>query len=67
MTLKTLKTSTQDFTKSDAVMGCCISTAIGLSWTPEQLEEKAAKLAGAIEAVLSMVSSVEHPLHAELV
>jgi 8-amino-3,8-dideoxy-alpha-D-manno-octulosonate transaminase len=47
------KLATQDFSKSDAVMGCCISTAIGLSWTDEQLHEKATKLAAAIRKVLT--------------
>src|SRR4249919_3255773 len=34
------KLNTQDFSRSDEIMGCCISTAIGLSWTDEQLKEK---------------------------
>ena len=47
------KLSSQDFSQSDAVMGSCISTAIGLSWTAEQLQEKASKLAAAINKVLA--------------
>ena len=47
------KLSTQDFSRSDEIMGCCISTAIGLSWTEEQLHEKAAKLTAAIKKVLA--------------
>jgi len=47
------KLVTQDFSKSDAVMGCCISTAIGLSWTDEQLQEKASKLSAAIKKVMA--------------
>jgi 8-amino-3,8-dideoxy-alpha-D-manno-octulosonate transaminase len=44
--------NTQDFSKSDDVMGRCISTAIGLSWTEDQLHEKAAKLSSAIKNVM---------------
>jgi 8-amino-3,8-dideoxy-alpha-D-manno-octulosonate transaminase len=47
------KLNTQDFSKSDAIMGCCISTAIGLSWTNDQLREKAAKLTAAIKKVMA--------------
>ena len=47
------KLDTQDFSMSDAVMGCCISTAIGLSWTEDQLKEKASKLSAAIKKVLA--------------
>lgn len=46
------KMESQDFHQSDDVMGCCISTAIGLSWTDEQLQEKATGLAAAIKKVL---------------
>ena len=46
------KLNTQDFSKSDAIMGCCISTAIGLGWTDEQRIEKAAKLSAAIRKIL---------------
>jgi len=51
------KLGTQDFSKSDAIMNCCISTAIGLSWTEEQLQEKAAKLTAAIKKVLAKQTS----------
>ena len=50
------KISTQDFSQSDAVMGCCISTAISLSWTEEQLHEKASKLTMAIKKVMANAS-----------
>jgi 8-amino-3,8-dideoxy-alpha-D-manno-octulosonate transaminase len=50
------KISTQDFSQSDAVMGCCISTAINLSWTEEQLHEKASKLTTAIKKVMANAS-----------
>jgi 8-amino-3,8-dideoxy-alpha-D-manno-octulosonate transaminase len=51
------KMATQDLSKSDAVMGCCISTAIGLSWTDDQLHEKALKLSSAIKKVLARQTS----------
>jgi 8-amino-3,8-dideoxy-alpha-D-manno-octulosonate transaminase len=47
------KLNTQDFSKSDAIMGSCISTAIGLLWTDDQLREKAAKLTAAIRKVMA--------------
>jgi 8-amino-3,8-dideoxy-alpha-D-manno-octulosonate transaminase len=50
------KLHTQDFSRSDAVMSCCISTAIGLSWTDKQLKEKAAGLVAAIKKVLANAS-----------
>jgi 8-amino-3,8-dideoxy-alpha-D-manno-octulosonate transaminase len=54
------KLNTQDFSKSDAVMGCCISTAIGLSWTEDQLREKASGLSAAIKKVLASASPQAH-------
>jgi 8-amino-3,8-dideoxy-alpha-D-manno-octulosonate transaminase len=54
------KLETQDFSKSDAVMGCCISTAIGLSWTDEQLRDKASCLAAAIKKVTTNASLQAH-------
>ena len=41
-------------------MGCCISTAIGLSWTEDQLQEKAAKLTAAIKKVMAKNTSRRH-------
>lgn len=38
------------FPASDAVMGRAISTPISLAWTPEQLAERAAKLAAAVRS-----------------
>jgi 8-amino-3,8-dideoxy-alpha-D-manno-octulosonate transaminase len=51
------KLYTQDFSKSDAIMSCCISTAISLSWTQDQLVEKTSKLAAAIKKVLTKQAS----------
>ncbi len=51
---------TQDFSRSDAVMECCISTAIGLSWTQDQLREKASGLASVIKKVMASASPQAH-------
>jgi 8-amino-3,8-dideoxy-alpha-D-manno-octulosonate transaminase len=51
------KLGTQDFSKSDAIMKCCISTAIGLSWTEDQLRDKASKLTAVIKKVLAKHNS----------
>jgi 8-amino-3,8-dideoxy-alpha-D-manno-octulosonate transaminase len=40
------------FPASDAVMSRCISTAISLLWTDEQMKEKGEKLAAAIRKVI---------------
>ena len=41
-----------DFPQSDAILSRCISTAISLLWTPEQLKEKGEKMVAAISKVL---------------
>ncbi len=43
----------KDFSASDALMSRCISTAIGLLWTDEQLKEKGEKMVAAIKKALS--------------
>ncbi|MBA4197846.1 MAG: L-glutamine--2-deoxy-scyllo-inosose aminotransferase KanB [Chitinophaga sp.] len=48
-----IKLQTQDFSESDAVMSRCISTAISLLWTEEQLHDKGEKMVAAIKKVLS--------------
>jgi 8-amino-3,8-dideoxy-alpha-D-manno-octulosonate transaminase len=40
------------FPASDAWLSRCISTAVSLAWTPEQIEEKGQKLAAAIREVI---------------
>jgi 8-amino-3,8-dideoxy-alpha-D-manno-octulosonate transaminase len=40
-----------DFAASDAVMSRCISTAISLAWTEEQIKEKGEKMVGVIKKV----------------
>ena len=46
----------KDFSASHAVMSCCISTAIGLLWTEEQLREKADKMVNTVKQVLAQQS-----------
>jgi 8-amino-3,8-dideoxy-alpha-D-manno-octulosonate transaminase len=43
----------QQFPASDAFMSRCISTAISLVWTDEQIKEKGEKMAAAIKKVLA--------------
>ena len=45
--------STKDFAASDAIMSRCVSTAIGLLWTDEQLKNKAEQMVNVIKKVLS--------------
>jgi 8-amino-3,8-dideoxy-alpha-D-manno-octulosonate transaminase len=44
--------ATKDFSASDAVMSRCVSTAISLLWTEEQIQEKGGKMVAAIQQVL---------------
>lgn len=48
-----LKLKETSFAASDAVMSRCISTAISLLWTEEQIKEKGEKMAAAIKKVLT--------------
>jgi 8-amino-3,8-dideoxy-alpha-D-manno-octulosonate transaminase len=50
--------ATQDFSTSDAVMSRCISTAISLVWTDEQIKDKGEKMVAAIKKVLSEASII---------
>jgi 8-amino-3,8-dideoxy-alpha-D-manno-octulosonate transaminase len=53
-TIEKLKSyATQTFPASDAIMGRCISTAISLTWTEDQIKEKGEKMAAAIHKVLA--------------
>ncbi len=47
------KLGSQDFSASDKVMSRCISTAIGLTWTEEQLKEKGEKMVAVLKKILS--------------
>ena len=51
--------ATKDFSASDAIMSRCISTAIGLTWTDDQIKEKG-------EAIIKIVKKVlnEHGVNA---
>jgi len=42
----------KDFSVSDAVLGRCVSTSIGLLWTAEQISEKGEKIIAVIKKVL---------------
>lgn len=44
--------ATQAFPASDAIMSRCISSAISLLWTPEQIKEKGEKMIAVIKNVL---------------
>lgn len=48
----------QSFPASDAVMSRCISTAISLAWTEDQVKEKGQKMAAAIKKVLAAESAM---------
>ncbi len=48
-----LKLKETSFAASDAVMSRCISTAISLLWTEEQIKEKGEKMVAAIKKVLT--------------
>ncbi len=48
--------STKDFTASDAVLSRCISTAISLLWTEEQIKEKGAKMVAVVKNILNRTS-----------
>ncbi len=46
------KLADTDFAASDAVMSRCISTAISLVWTEEQVQEKGNKMVAVIKGVV---------------
>ena len=45
--------ATKDFSASNAIMGRCVSTAIGLAWTDEQLRTKGEQMMNVIRKVLN--------------
>ena len=45
--------ASKDFASSDAVMSRCVSTAIGLLWTDEQIKAKGEQMVNVIKKVLS--------------
>jgi 8-amino-3,8-dideoxy-alpha-D-manno-octulosonate transaminase len=50
---KVMHHANKDFSASDAIMSRCISTAISLTGTPEQIKEKGEKMVAAIKKVLA--------------
>jgi 8-amino-3,8-dideoxy-alpha-D-manno-octulosonate transaminase len=48
--------ASQSFPASDQVMSRCISTAISLMWTDEQIQEKGEKMVAAISKALAVQS-----------
>jgi len=46
------KIKSQNFSASDAIMSCCISSAISLLWTEEQIRDKGEKMVKIIKKVL---------------
>ena len=46
----------KDFSASDAIMSRCISTAINISWTEEQLKQKGEQLVSAIKNAIQVVA-----------
>ena len=51
-----LQQANKDFSTSDAILSRCISTAISLLWTDEQIKEKGEKIVAAVRKALSEVS-----------
>jgi 8-amino-3,8-dideoxy-alpha-D-manno-octulosonate transaminase len=47
-----LKLNETKFPASDAIMSRCISTAISMVWTDEQIKEKGEKMVAVIKKVL---------------
>jgi 8-amino-3,8-dideoxy-alpha-D-manno-octulosonate transaminase len=52
-----IKNVNQSFAKSDAVLSRCVSTAISLTWTQKQLEDKANQMVSIIKSVLQKSES----------
>ncbi|MBP9103766.1 MAG: DegT/DnrJ/EryC1/StrS family aminotransferase [Chitinophagaceae bacterium] len=50
---RVMEQANKDFSASDEVMGRCISTAISLLWTEEQIKEKGEKMVDVIQKVLN--------------
>ena len=45
--------ASKDFSASDAIMGRCVSTAISLLWTDEQIKARGEQMVNVIRKVLS--------------
>jgi len=57
VTAKLKSYASKTFPASDAIMSRCISTAISLAWTEEQIKEKGEKLLSVIQKVLAKQSA----------
>jgi len=57
LTTKLKSYASKSFPASDAIMSRCISTAISLAWTEEQIKEKGEKLISVIKKVLAKQSA----------
>ena len=53
---KVMQHANKDFSASNNIMSRCISTAISLTWTEEQLKDKAEKMVNAIKKVVAQQS-----------
>ena len=53
---KLMQQANKDFSASDAVMSCCISSAISLLWTDEQIKDKGEKIIAVVKKILSEAS-----------
>jgi 8-amino-3,8-dideoxy-alpha-D-manno-octulosonate transaminase len=53
-----INNTTKDFTASDAVMSRCISTAISLLWTEEQIADKGNKIVATVKKVLAKQNAI---------
>ena len=53
------KLKSQDFSESDAIMGRCISSAISLLWTEDQVREKGEKMMSVIKKMLQAAHAVK--------
>ena len=54
-----LKLQQKSFAASDSIMSRCISTAISLLWTEEQIDEKGRKMVAAIKKILQQSSKLQ--------
>jgi 8-amino-3,8-dideoxy-alpha-D-manno-octulosonate transaminase len=55
---KVMHHASKDFAASDAVMSRCVSTAISLTWSDEQIREKGEKMVAVIKSVLEKNSVI---------
>ncbi|HTS45621.1 MAG TPA: DegT/DnrJ/EryC1/StrS family aminotransferase [Puia sp.] len=53
------KIGQRSFTASDSIMSRCISTAINLSWTTEQIDEKGRKIVSAVKKTLQQAGKLQ--------